>query len=269
MKTFTVSVSNYGGIHQINLRLSTIYRKNGVKKMNYHLKPFGDNAVVIHGGDEINLQTQNLVQSICEIFERQHEEWLIEYVPAYTSVTLFYDIYKAFKLAKKHEPPFETVSRRIHELLSSYTAEQKIRQRVIEIPVCYGGTFGPDLSYVAEHNGLTPEEVIDIHSNGDYTVYMIGFAPGFPFVGGMPEKIATPRRKTPRLKIPPRTVGIAGKQTGIYPIETPGGWQLIGRTPIELFYPGQEPPALLQAGDKIQFKPISLKEYKQWEVQVQ
>ncbi|WP_339164087.1 5-oxoprolinase subunit PxpB [Siminovitchia sp. FSL W7-1587] len=237
--------------------------------MNYHLKPFGDNAIVIHGGDEINPQTQNLVQSTCEILERQHEEWLIEYVPAYTSVTLFYDIYIASKLAKKHEPPFETVSRRIHELLSSYTTEQKIRQRVIEIPVCYGGAFGPDLSYVAEHNGLTPEEVIDIHSTGNYTVYMIGFAPGFPFVGGMPEKIATPRRKTPRLKIPPRTVGIGGKQTGIYPIETPGGWQLIGRTPIELFYPGQEPPTLLQAGDKIQFKPISLKEYKQWEVQSQ
>lgn len=237
--------------------------------MNFNLQPLGDNALVIHLGDEINLQTQSLVQSVCQIFERQHEDWLIEYVPAYTTVTLFYDLQKAAKLSKKNESPYKTVCRRIEKLLSSYAANKKAEQRVIEIPVCYGGEFGPDLPYVAEHNGLTPEEVIAIHSNGDYTVYMIGFAPGFPFVGGMPEKIATPRRETPRLKIPPRTVGIAGKQTGIYPIETPGGWQLIGRTPLELFHPRQDPPTLLQAGDKIRFKPISLKEYREWEGQNQ
>ena len=121
---------------------------------------------------------------------------------------------------------------------------------------------GPDLSVVASHNSLSEEEVVQIHSGGDYTVYMLGFAPGFPFIGGMPERIATPRRDSPRLKIPQRTVGIAGKQTGIYPIETPGGWQLIGRTPIELFLPEDEPPTLLRAGDKIKFTPISLEEYR-------
>lgn len=235
--------------------------------MNFKLKLLGDNALMIYLGDEINLQTHYRVQSVCQLFKRHHEDWLIEYVPAYTTVTLFYDLYEASKLSGKNERPYETVCRRIQELLSSYMAEEEIKPRVIEIPVCYGGEYGPDLPYVAEHNGLTPEEVIKIHSNGDYMVYMIGFAPGFPFIGGMSEKIATPRRKTPRLKIPPRTVGIAGKQTGIYPIETPGGWQLIGRTPIELFHPGQDPPTLLQAGDKIKFKPISLKEYRQWEVQ--
>ncbi|MGV3465566.1 MAG: 5-oxoprolinase subunit PxpB, partial [Heyndrickxia sp.] len=137
--------------------------------------------------------------------------------------------------------------------------------RVVEIPVCYGGDFGPDLETVASMNGLSTEEVIQIHSSAEYTVYMIGFAPGFPYLGGMSEKIATPRLPSPRLKIPERTVGIAGNQTGVYPIETPGGWQLIGRTPIKLFRPQDEVPSLLHAGDKVRFKPISYEEYVEWE----
>ena len=137
-----------------------------------------------------------------------------------------------------------------------------VKKRTIEIPVCYGGEFGPDLSVVAESNGLTEEEVIHIHSNGTYIVYMIGFAPGFPYIGGMPSEIATPRKSSPRLKIPSRSVGIAGSQTGIYPIETPGGWQLIGSTPLKLFSIHHNPPTLLQAGDHVRFKPISYEEYR-------
>jgi len=134
---------------------------------------------------------------------------------------------------------------------------------IVEIPVCYGGEYGPDLGFVAEHNGLSQEEVIKIHSEGRYLTYMVGFAPGFPYLGGLSEKIAAPRKESPRLKIPEGTVGIAGNQTGVYPITTPGGWQLIGRTPFRLFHPGKNPPTLLKAGNIVVFKPISEQEYKQ------
>ena len=134
-------------------------------------------------------------------------------------------------------------------------------QRTVEIPVCYGGDYGPDLEFVAQHNSLTEEKVVAIHSAADYLVYMIGFAPGFPYLGGMSEQIAAPRRESPRLQIPAGSVGIAGAQTGVYPIETPGGWQLIGRTPLELFRPTEDPPTRLRAGDIVRFRPITSEEF--------
>jgi inhibitor of KinA len=161
--------------------------------------------------------------------------------------------------------PYETVCEELTTLLEGLSVDQDAEPRIVEIPVCYGGEFGPDLEEVAEHNGITPEEVIDIHSNGEYIVYMIGFAPGFPYIGGMSEKIAAPRRKNPRLKIPAGSVGIAGKQTGVYPIETPGGWQLIGRTPRKLFLPDGHTPSLLQAGDQIKFVQVSQEEFLKME----
>jgi inhibitor of KinA len=136
------------------------------------------------------------------------------------------------------------------------------KQRFVEIPVCYGGEYGPDLEAVAEYHHLSTSEVVEIHSKEEYLVYMIGFAPGFPYLGGMSEEIATPRRHSPRLSIPEGSVGIAGMQTGVYPISTPGGWQLIGRTPLELFCPNENPPTLLQSGDIVKFVPISLEEYQ-------
>ena len=130
--------------------------------------------------------------------------------------------------------------------------------------MCYGGEYGPDLEEVARHNGLSVDEVIALHSGGEYLVYMIGFAPGFPYLGGMSERIAMPRRSSPRAQIPVGSVGIAGMQTGVYPIETPGGWQLIGRTPLALFRPEENPPSLLQAGNKVRFRPISADEFAAW-----
>lgn len=134
--------------------------------------------------------------------------------------------------------------------------------RVLEVPTAYGGAFGPDLSFVASHNGLAEDEVIAIHSGTDYLVYMMGFSPGFPYLGGMSERIAAPRLQTPRTVIPAGSVGIAQTQTGIYPVESPGGWQLIGRTPIALFDASREPPVLVEAGDYIRFVPISHEEYE-------
>ena len=133
---------------------------------------------------------------------------------------------------------------------------------VIHVPVLYGGEYGPDLQYVAEYNSLAEDEVIEIHSSSACLVYMLGFTPGFCYLGGMDQRIATPRRETPRLKIPAGSVGIADGQTGIYPIESPGGWQIIGKTPVRLFSPDQKPEFLFNAGDYIQFFPVTVDEYK-------
>lgn len=226
--------------------------------MQYTLSPLGDQAVVIEVGNEICSSTERKVKAIVSRLEAESPSWMIEFIPAYTTITIIYSI-QAFI---KEEIPYEAVCERIHDLLAGVEATAAVQQQVMRIPVLYGGEYGPDLGFVAEHNGLTADEVIAIHTSGDYTVHMIGFAPGFPFIGGMPEQIGAPRRKTPRLKIPARSVGIAGFQTGVYPIETPGGWQLIGRTPLELFLPAEDPPSLLTAGNKIRFYEITSEEYE-------
>lgn len=226
--------------------------------MQYTLSPLGDYAIVIEVGEEINTSSEQKVREIVSHLEVESPSWLVEYIPAYTTVTLVYEI----QTFLREESPYEAVCERIRELLSGVEETAAVRQKTVRIPVLYGGEYGPDLDFVAKHNGLTVDEVIAIHTSGHYTVHMIGFAPGFPFIGGMSEQIGAPRRKTPRLKIPARSVGIAGVQTGVYPIETPGGWQLIGRTPLELFLPLEDPPSLLAAGDKITFYEITSDEYE-------
>jgi KipI family sensor histidine kinase inhibitor len=140
---------------------------------------------------------------------------------------------------------------------SSVRAGMRTSQRVIEIPVAYGGVDGPDLEVVARHCGLTNTEIVARHSAADYVVYFLGFQPGFAYLGGMDPSLATPRRAEPRTIVPAGSVGIGGMQTGVYPAATPGGWQIIGRTAITLFNPEAQPPALLQAGDRVRFVPVS------------
>ncbi|MDN7243073.1 5-oxoprolinase subunit PxpB [Planococcus sp. N028] len=224
--------------------------------MDYSFSPLGDHAVVIEVGQEISEAVQAKVRTISQLLESRPPDWMVEAIPAFTTIAVFYNPLAAQYAAAVAE---------LKELVQQTEEVTASKSRTVEIPVCYGGEFGPDLEFVAAHNGLTPEEVISIHTSGTYSVHMIGFAPGFPFIGGMSEKIAAPRRDSPRLRIPERTVGIAGKQTGVYPIETPGGWQLIGRTPLRLFRPEDEVPSLLRAGDKIVFKKITESEYHAWE----
>ncbi|WP_052343591.1 5-oxoprolinase subunit PxpB [Bacillus massiliigorillae] len=234
--------------------------------MNYSLYPLGDRAILIEFGQVIHPDIQQKVQIISTFIEESMPEWLIEYIPAFTTITLFYD---PIKILSKHSYilPYHFVCNEISQLLNNLQTNNTLEPRVVEIPVYYGGELGPDLEYVAEYNNLTTDEVIHIHSSGEYLVYMIGFAPGFPYLGGLSEKIATPRRQSPRLSIPPRSVGIAGEQTGIYPIETPGGWQIIGQTPLPLFLPNQNPPTMLKSGDIIKFKSISYTEFLELEGQ--
>lgn len=228
------------------------------------IRPLGDSALVIQVGEGISEDAHIKIKSIMSLIEKHSFEGFIETVPAYNSVTVYYspvDVYFSNR-NKKNVLPYEIVKAILLDLLTKSFSAESTKERIVKIPVVYGGEMGPDLEYVAAYHGLTPDEVINIHCNGDYLVYMLGFSPGFPFMGGMDKQIATPRKETPRLAISPGSVGIAGHQTGIYPLETPGGWQIIGRTPLPLFLPEQSPPTLLQTGDRIRFYPISIDEYK-------
>lgn len=233
--------------------------------MEYRLFPLGDQAVVIELGSGLSPETFRKIQTVSSFFEHNQPDWLVDFTPAFTTVTLFYDAFFIDKHYEHRMLPYQFVCSFLHTQLISLIADQTLTSRMIEIPVCYGGELGPDLADVASCNSLTESEVIHIHSNAIYTVYMLGFAPGFPYLGGMSEKISAPRKSFPRLSIPARSVGIAGIQTGIYPIETPGGWQIIGQTPIDLFLPNEDPPTLLRAGDQIRFIPISYEQFLTWE----
>ncbi|USK83647.1 5-oxoprolinase subunit PxpB [Peribacillus asahii] len=232
----------------------------------FTLSPLGDSAVVVTFGNEIKYDIHKKIKIFMELLEHEPFVGFVECVPAYTNLTVFYDPLVVFNEQKHNEAgisPYEVVCSNIKKKLQQIETNKKMTHRTVSIPVCYGGEYGPDLEYVARYNHLTTDEVIRIHASGEYLVYMIGFAPGFPFLGGLSEKIATPRRSSPRTTIPAGAVGIAGMQTGVYPISTPGGWQLIGQTPQTLFLPNENPPSLLQAGDIVKFYPISYEEYKE------
>jgi inhibitor of KinA len=225
--------------------------------------PLGESSLVVQLGKNIDLQTHRKVQVLSAYLDENPFPGMIEYIPAFTTVTVFYDSLKIWQAGTNS--PYEKVRGLLSTIIEQLKEKEQHQPKTVKIPVCYGGEFGPDLEEVARHNSMEPEEVINIHSQGEYLVYMVGFAPGFPYLGGLSKKIAAPRRDTPRLTIPIGTVGIAGMQTGVYPIESPGGWQLIGRTPLSLFRPKEEPPTLLQAGNIVKFFCISRKEYDEWE----
>jgi len=179
-------------------------------------------------------------------------------VPAYTTLTVFFDPLEVMRSATLDGlDGYQRVSAYLKKLAALPMDTTEVpSERVVTIPVCYGGEFGPDLEEVADMNGLTPTEVIRLHSGATYRVHLVGFTPGFPYLSGLPNQLVTPRRKTPRRHVPRGSVGIAGSQTGIYPQDTPGGWQIIGRTWLPLFDENRPAPALLKAGDRIIFQPI-------------
>lgn len=226
--------------------------------------PLGDSAIRIEFGKKIDYEIHHKIKMLAKYMEENRFHGFIECVLAYTSLTIFYDPPAVWRKYKKEEvvSPYEIVKSIIEKSLTVFENEDDTQSRIVTIPVCYGGELGPDLEEVARYNHLTTNEVVHIHTSGEYLVYMIGFCPGFPFLGGMSNRIATPRRSSPRLSIPKGSVGIAGMQTGVYPISTPGGWQLIGRTPLQLFLPKQNPPTLLQSGDCVKFHAISYEEYQ-------
>jgi KipI family sensor histidine kinase inhibitor len=214
--------------------------------------PSGDSAFIIKAGDEISEEINATVRKLLARLERENISGVTDFIPSYNELMVCYD-------------PLVLDYKELLEVLRSCAAglaTMELPQAdVVHVPVQYGGDYGPDLNYVAAFNGITEHEAVGIHSSSDCLVYMLGFTPGFCYLGGMDRRIATPRRETPRLKIPAGSVGIAGDQTGIYPLESPGGWQIIGRTPLRLFSPDEKPPFLFNAGDYIRFFPVDGDEY--------
>lgn len=213
----------------------------------------GDKAIVVEFGDiideDINRKVINLMKNI---EESSLINSIYEMIPTYRSLMI---IYNPLKIT------FNNLINSVKNIECNLQILDKREKNIIKIPVLYGNDYGPDIDTVAKHNRLSIEEVIRLHSEAEYLVYMLGFTPGFTYLGGMNNKLETPRLDNPRVKIPEGSVGIAGKQTGVYPIESPGGWQLIGRTPIKLYNPKRENPILLKAGDYVKFTPITKDEF--------
>lgn len=210
--------------------------------------PAGDQAVVVELGDAIDPETNRRVHNLARAVGQLGVQGVIDLVPTYRSLLVNFDPMQI--------SPDELESE-LAEIDTNADESETSRQRVVHLPTLYGGDHGPDLPFVAEHAGLTVEEVVSLHSGVDYLIYMMGFTPGFPYLGELPKRLVTPRLETPRPQIPAGSVGIAEGQTGVYPATTPGGWRLIGRTPLRLFDSGREPPAMLSAGDFVRFVPMA------------
>lgn len=213
----------------------------------------GDRALIIKFSDTIDSETNNCIRSFCSLLERKRIEGIVEVVPTFNSLSVYYNpcIIKGDKLIKK-----------LSSLLKKSSNNSQGDGTTYIIPVLYGGKWGEDLNDVAAHANLTAEEVVKIHSSTDYLIYMLGFLPGFAYLGGLDKRIVTPRLDTPRTKIHAGAVGIGGEQTGIYPLDSPGGWRLIGTTPVKIYDAKRDEPILYKAGDKIRFKPVTEEEFE-------
>jgi inhibitor of KinA len=233
------------------------YLEKAGANMHYRTYAAGDSCIILEFGSSIDPGSNQKVRKAASLLSKKPFRGMIECVPAFHTLAVHYDPY-----AIGTSFPFEAASSLIDEKLGEEIQLDGISPRLLEIPVCYEGAYAPDLAFVARSNGLSEKEVIEIHSKKDYEIYFLGFSPGFPFLGGMDPRIAAPRKTSPRLKIPSGSVGIAGRQTGIYPSETPGGWRIIGRTPLMLFDPKREEPSYLKPGDRLRFFPIEEAEFQ-------
>lgn len=221
--------------------------------MSYRIFSLGENALTIDFGNVISAELNDRVLELADFIEQNNFEGFIELVPAYSSLTIFYDPV----CVKKNFPNFPTVFSAIRNFvesaLKSLPGKYTNESRLIEIPVCYRQESAPDLEAVASHAGLSKDEVVKIHTAPVYRVFMIGFLPAFAYLGELDKRIAMPRKTSPRTRVERGSVGIAGNQTGIYPLDSPGGWQIIGKTALEMFQPDSEKISLLQTGDRVKF----------------
>ena len=212
----------------------------------------GDSSILLQFGNTIDPAINRKIAATVQLMREQHINGVTDVIPAFCSLLINYD---------PRVISYEQIKGRMEALVKIDVTAGDTRKRVFEIPVCYGGEYGPDIRNIADHAGMSVEEVIQIHTSRDYLIYMLGFLPGFTYLGGLDERIHTPRLANPRIRIPAGSVGIGGSQTGIYPMDSPGGWQLMGMTPVKTYDPDREVPILVEAGDYIRFVAIDEDEF--------
>ncbi len=215
-----------------------------------------DQAILVYLGEEIGLPAHERVLKLLRLLQKDPPDWLRNLQPAYTSLMVTFDP------GKIDHGNVEVVLRQFEQRANT---TRRPKPHTVEIPVCYGEEFGPDLEDVANLHALQPREVVTLHTSRSYHAYFLGFAPGFAYLGQLPKEIATPRLEIPRKNVPPGSVGIAGRQTAVYPYATPGGWRLIGRTPVSMFRADRQPMAAISIGDKVDFRAISREDFAKLE----
>ncbi|HEX8197641.1 MAG TPA: 5-oxoprolinase subunit PxpB [Pyrinomonadaceae bacterium] len=218
--------------------------------------PLGDAAAIVDFGNQISAEINDRVLSLAKYFDKNPFAGFIEIVPAYSSLTVFYDVFEVRKNNRNLETAFDFVCVEIEKAMLETNENVQIEARLVEIPICFDSEFAPDLNFIAAEKNLSSEEIIEIFLAETYRVFMLGFLPGFAYLGEVAEIIAVPRKQSPRLQVSAGSVGIAGRQTGVYSLASPGGWQIIGRTPLEMFNPDNQPPTVLQPGDRVRFHRI-------------
>ncbi|HJZ66196.1 MAG TPA: 5-oxoprolinase subunit PxpB [Candidatus Acidoferrum sp.] len=211
-------------------------------------QPASDQSLLLYFGDKISLTTHQKIAKFLKQVSANPVAGVVNLQPAYASVLIKFDL-----RTTSHDAVESAVRERLRHIEDVKLPAPRLR----EIPICYGGEFGPDLQDLAELHGLAPDDVVKLHSNATYTVYFLGFVPGFAYLGGLPDQIATPRLATPRKSVPAGSVAIGGSQTGVYPASTPGGWRIVGRPPLRLFDPSAAHASFFELGDEVRFKPIS------------
>jgi inhibitor of KinA len=228
--------------------------------------PLGDSALLVRVCEDYvdrPEQTLDAVLNVRRCLEMARLPGIIETAPAYTTVALFFDPVRVLEAGGDANAIFDWLADRVRKCIADCVVPKAgSSSRLVEIPVCYDREFAPDLDRIARHAGLGAQQIIDLHSRPEYHVHCLGFTPGFPYLSGLPGELATPRRPVPQKEIAAGSVAIGGSQTGIYPVKSPGGWNVIGRTPLPLFDPQKNPPTLLRAGDRIRFRVITREEFE-------
>ncbi len=214
-------------------------------------REMGDRSLLVEMGNEIHIDLNQRVGKLFLAVKKAALKEVLDIIPGYCTLLLVFDPLKTNA---------SLMRKKVDALLDEMDTFEIPEPTEIRIPVVYGGKFGPDLEWVADYHGISPEDAIRLHVGTPYHVYMIGFIPGFPYMGELPKALITPRKETPRTRVPKGSVGLAQEQTGIYASDSPGGWQIIGRTPLALFEPSNTPPALLKMGDRVRFYPVTEEE---------
>jgi inhibitor of KinA len=227
----------------------------------FSITPLGDSALIIEWEQEISLPVHTLVMQAFHYLQSLDLPYITDLVPAYASLTV---LYSTAMIRQQAPPPaFQWLTEQLYSILQQAAAVVLPPVRRLQVPVCYHPTLGPDIMDMAHRKNISVADIVDRHTAGTYTVYMLGFLPGFPYMGKVDDILAAPRLKQPRLQVAAGSVGIAGEQTGIYPLASPGGWNIIGRTPLRLFNAALDEPCYFRPGDQVQFMPVSLQEFNQ------